>query len=154
MTREEIIEGLKLLEDNMVYFDELLNDKGEYIDVHELLFEAIKALEQEPKETWSIKDVATTFERHGLMTEQESCEDCISRAEALKNLALTNGKDDVYRMIRELPSIQPKPKTGHWIDHQDGRWIYVQCSECGTVHDTQTNYCPNCGAKMESEVPT
>lgn len=42
-------------------------------------------------------------------------------------------------------------KTGHWIDHQEGRWIYAQCSECGTVHDTQTNYCPNCGTKMESE---
>lgn len=48
MTREEIIEGLKLLEDNMVYFDELLNDKGERIDVHELLFEAIEVLKQEP----------------------------------------------------------------------------------------------------------
>jgi hypothetical protein len=43
--------------------------------------------------------------------EQEPCEDCINRAEALKNLALTNGKDDVYRMINSLPSIQPKPKT-------------------------------------------
>ena len=51
--------------------------------------------------------------------------------------------------IMDLPSVS---KTGHWIDHQDGRWIYAQCSGCGTVHDTQTNYCPNCGAKMESEV--
>jgi flagellar biosynthesis/type III secretory pathway protein FliH len=48
MTREEIVEGLKLLEDNMVHFDELQNDKGEWIDVHELLFETIKALSQEP----------------------------------------------------------------------------------------------------------
>ena len=40
-----------------------------------------------------------------------SDEDCISRAEALKNLALTNSKDDVYRMINSLPSVQPKPKT-------------------------------------------
>lgn len=48
MTRKEIIEGLKLLEDNMVHFDELQNDKGEWIDVHELLFETISALEQEP----------------------------------------------------------------------------------------------------------
>ena len=43
--------------------------------------------------------------------QSNSDEDCISRAEALKNLALTNGKDDVYRMINSLPSIQPKPKT-------------------------------------------
>jgi len=55
MTREEIVEGLKLLEDNMVYFDELQNDKGEWIDVHELLFEAIKALSQEPCDLLIIK---------------------------------------------------------------------------------------------------
>lgn len=48
MTREEIVEGLKLLEDNMVHFDEVQNDKGEWIDVHELLFETIEALSQEP----------------------------------------------------------------------------------------------------------
>ena len=54
---------------------------------------------------------------------------------------------EVMKRLRE----KQEPKTVHWIDHQDGRWIYAQCSECGTVHDTQTNYCPNCGAKMESE---
>ena len=33
---------------------------------------AIKALEQEPKtDTWSIKDVADTFKKHGLIREQE-----------------------------------------------------------------------------------
>ena len=56
MTREEIIEGLKLLKDNMVYFDKLLNDKGEYIDVHELLFESIEVLEQEPCEGCDYKE--------------------------------------------------------------------------------------------------
>ena len=78
----------------------------------------------------------------------EPCEDCVSRAEALKNLALTNNKDDVYRMITRLSAVAPQPKMGHWIDYQKGRWIYAQCSECGTVHDMQTYYCPNCGAKM------
>jgi len=47
-----------------------------------------------------------------------------------------------------IKALEQEPKTGHWIDHQEDRWIYAQCSECGTVHDTQTNYCPNCGAKM------
>ena len=53
MTGVEIVEGLKLLEDNMVHFDELQNDKGEWIDVHELLFEAIQALEQQPCDTYT-----------------------------------------------------------------------------------------------------
>ena len=38
-----------------------------------------------------------------------------------------------------------------------GRWIwdgYVydapwQCSNCGVFHDVDSNYCPNCGAKMD-----
>ena len=47
--------------------------------------------------------------------------------------------------------LEQESKTGHWINHQDGRWIYAKCSECETVHDTQTNYCPNCGAKMQIE---
>ena len=46
-------------------------------------------------------------------------------------------------------ALKQEPKTGYWIDHQDGRWIYAKCSECGTVHDTQTNFCPNCGAEMK-----
>ena len=46
-------------------------------------------------------------------------------------------------------SSSEKPnKTGHWIDHQMDRWIYAKCSECETIHDTRTNYCPHCGAKM------
>ena len=54
MTREEIIKGLKLLKDNLVYVVAmettlpLKNDKNEWVDVHELLFETISALEQEP----------------------------------------------------------------------------------------------------------
>ena len=39
---------------------------------------------------------------------QEPCKDCVSRAEALKGLALTNNKDDAYRMIQELPPVIPK----------------------------------------------
>ena len=111
MTRKEITEGLKLLEDNMVYFDELLNDRDKWIDVHELLFETIEALEQQP------------------------CEDCISRAEAINaishaelsfqvesDLNFENYKREVQEIadgilkgqvkaISDLPSIQPKPKT-------------------------------------------
>ena len=93
-------------------------------------------------------------------------EDCISRTEAQKLISIrlyesalnTVGYErktsDVFKdiaeklstLISELPSLQPK--TGHWIDHQEGRWIYAKCSKCETVHDTRTNYCPNCGCRM------
>lgn len=85
----------------------------------------------------------------------ETCEDCISRVEALRNLAFTDSKDEVYRMIQELSSVTPKPKTGHWVDGH--------CSECGCdvpayiidwkwQKDMDAKYCPNCGIKMESGV--
>ena len=42
----------------------------QYISLRRFL-EVKAETEQEPTETWSIKDVADTFERHGLITEQE-----------------------------------------------------------------------------------
>lgn len=41
-----------------------------------------------------------------------------------------------------------KRKKGRWIDMND----HVMCSCCGTTHyGADKNYCPHCGAKMESE---
>ena len=49
--------------------------------------------------------------------------------------------------IQRLPSAE---RRGRWFEHQEGRWIYAKCSVCNTVRNTQTNYCPNCGARMEA----
>lgn len=50
--------------------------------------------------------------------------------------------------VVKLMEGEPAEKVGHWIDHQEDRWIYAKCSECETIHDTRTNYCPNCGSRM------
>ena len=76
--------------------------------------------------------------------------------EALK-IAINSLKiDEQYDLMYE----QAEPKTGHWIEKDgfDGD-VYYDCSECGeswttiegTPWDNGMNYCPNCGAKMESE---
>lgn len=125
MTNKDTIEWLMVVKDKFIPKDDDWYDEK----YREAIDKAIKALEQEPKETWSIKDVATTFERHGLMTEQESCEDCISRAELLKavdtwdkfgcdaDTKLVPIKDcyvpyihydDVVKAIKGMPSIQTK----------------------------------------------
>lgn len=39
--------------------------------------------------------------------------------------------------------------SGEWLPRPDGRFIYAQCSECGEIHDTASNYCPSCGCLMD-----
>ena len=85
--------------------------------------------------------------------------DCISRAEVLKLMqdnwhthngdwAMQESMDD----IRALSSVTPQePRKGHWI------WCVGshKCSNCEEYtcfsHEKLLRYCPNCGAKMESE---
>jgi hypothetical protein len=39
--------------------------------------------------------------------------------------------------------------SGEWLPKPDKRFIYAQCSECGEIHDTASNYCPSCGCLMD-----
>ena len=49
--------------------------------------------------------------------------------------------------IDDAPTVEAEPvRHGRWTVT---RW-FVQCSECGEAFPlTPTNYCPNCGAKMD-----
>ena len=43
-----------------------------------------------------------------------------------------------------------KEKHGHWIEGN----LHIKCSKCGyPVGHLSDNFCPNCGAKMDEEVP-
>lgn len=54
------------------------------------------------------------------------------------------------RMIAEMPTLPMK--HGEWVriekgtDDIDQYWI---CSKCGDYTYFETNYCPNCGCKMD-----
>ena len=54
------------------------------------------------------------------------------------------------KKLKNLPSVQPEQKMGEW---GYGEFDIPYCSICG--HDVMPNmvspYCPNCGAKMESD---
>lgn len=84
----------------------------------------------------------------------------------------------LYDHLSTMPSVTPQPKTdrieygtdgnpykltisngkelktGHWIEnapeYQNIDPPYI-CSECGHANLIKTNYCEQCGAKMESE---
>lgn len=67
----------------------------------------------------------------------------------------------IYEIIRLLvnePTIDPESLRPH------GRWVrpklkptyridapYYKCSSCGETEDYISQYCPNCGAKMDLE---
>lgn len=80
-------------------------------------------------------------------------DDLISRQAAIKLLKAKlaeiffkeTAEKNIEKWLNELPPVQSEQKTGRWIDDN--------CSECGqyVYHGDANNYCPNCGAKMESE---
>ena len=53
-------------------------------------------------------------------------------------------------VIKELPSVKQEPKTGHWISHydEDAKEGWYECDRCHTERAFNTDYCPDCGAKM------
>lgn len=66
------------------------------------------------------------------------------------------GADDAISVVENAPTIDAVPVVyGRWVYGED---VDIQCSICG--HDAytegdyrqvKTNYCPNCGARMDKE---
>lgn len=63
----------------------------------------------------------------------------------------------VDEIVSRMPTIEPERKTGHWIKVDDFyNRISGRCSNCGWeshLYENDVvgmNYCPECGARMES----
>lgn len=138
MTREQAKREIDSLD---FYLQNHTDDYGE--ESHTAMMMAIKALEQEP------------------------CEDAVSRQAVLDKKELVELEDgqSFYCIspedVETLPSVNPQPKTGHWIEiakYSDGRHE-IECSECGShifdrghansyVVKEKYKYCPRCGCRM------
>lgn len=103
---------------------------------------------------------------------QQPCEDCISREAVIEHICeakecykeeckgRTLERCPDLQWVFDLPSVQPQPKRGHWIDQADSIGEYAsgcyECDEChevfwiesGTPQDNEYNFCPHCGADM------
>jgi hypothetical protein len=73
------------------------------------------------------------------------------------------GNKFMIERYTDCPLIEvEEPKTGHWVDDEVDSFSKsfgykkFHCSNCNSTfsgtHVEKTDYCPNCGAKMESEV--
>ena len=130
-------------------------------DMAELTIKDLEALEQEPSETIQ----GSTYggvSWSGTYKSQQLSDDCISRQAVLEyiegseaELGHSSENELVCQDIKEFPPVVPQPKTGHW---KAKSFHELFCDNCGFDFDIMRNdftdkmlYCPNCGAKMESE---
>lgn len=87
--------------------------------------------------------------------DSDDCEDCHR-----KNIMWSASKKTVKSVINDLPSVSTE-RVGEWIkkENDDDMTYWHECSVCGckplfnrwTHTETQSTYCPNCGAKMVKE---
>ena len=87
-----------------------------------------------------------------MTNERDKC-DCISR-ETVLNVINNPLNVKLDKIIEQLPSVLPMPKTGRWRKVSMDKYVqhamyYYECSECKGQIIGEHNYCPNCGAKME-----
>jgi hypothetical protein len=88
--------------------------------------------------------------------EQQPNDDCVSRANLISKLEILDriyGSDfywETRKIVDKLQSVTPQPKTGHWIFHYDvySKVGWYECDRCHTERAFNTDYCPDCGAKM------
>lgn len=104
------------------------------------------------------RDSEETCNNKQVISKLVASEDAISREDALMCLTgeWTELTDELIhrfiRRIKALPPINPKHKVGKWIYHME-TWptSWYRCSICGGEEERTSNYCPNCGAKMEGQ---
>ena len=136
-------------------------EAGNMGEIIENLEAISKALEQESCEDWcdvpsnemtleqarqAVKDLRKKLAEY---LEQQPCPDAISRSDMLD--AIGHGtiytSEELQKIIKGLPSVNPQPKMGWWIfDETLDKHYY--CSECKSMGVDYWDFCPYCGAKM------
>lgn len=78
--------------------------------------------------------------------------DFIERSKAIQaiywNVMECNNIEMAESVLKDVPSVDTV-KHGHWGEEWFGHENKIVCSVCGCFADKWTDYCPNCGAKMD-----
>ena len=71
----------------------------------------------------------------------------------LRDRMTVEGYCAMVERVKALPSAQPEQKKGKWIDETFKPWGLVyhpyKCNQCGGYSEADSDFCPDCGAKME-----
>ena len=82
----------------------------------------------------------------------------MTKAEAIEWFKLMEEKFENTKYADALDmaieALEQEPKRGHWTDEAgkpNDEQYSLYCSECKAWSEYRDRYCPNCGARMESE---
>lgn len=73
---------------------------------------------------------------------------------------LHDRQKEIIKIIESQPKVDAEPvRHGRWIERtepiswcEDDVDVFYECSLCKCVEPGKSNYCPNCGAKMDEGV--
>ena len=144
-------------EEATTYIKEWLKD--EYLDGKDraALTAIIEESEQEPK--YCDRNICIQNEYNGIGCDEcevtksgESCVDAISRQYLLDNCVVDKVTMPYVPVgkIKNAPPVTAKQKTGHWNRVTDKAGHLVWECDCGWQQRFATNFCPDCGIKMEA----
>ena len=84
-----------------------------------------------------------------------TCKDCIhnyacGEVDVFRLAIMHNNKAEKYCKSFKNKSDYAEVKHGEWKECEGG--LFYCCSKCGHLIEYQfSNYCPNCGAKMDGQ---
>lgn len=77
--------------------------------------------------------------------------DLIKRNDALEAIKIAELGQE-YDEVENVPSVDAVPvRHGYWGDEWFDHKLKLVCSACGCFADKMTEYCPNCGARMDGK---
>ena len=72
--------------------------------------------------------------------------------DGLNNLVLGHDAIEVLGMIYEMPTADVAPvRHGRWLCVDTDTEQFFLCNRCKKKEYWESNYCPNCGCKMDLE---
>lgn len=73
----------------------------------------------------------------------------IERCFNTQNLKDAREFDEAKQIV--IKALEQEPKRGKWVQAKDIEKEYAICTNCKHHGEFYMDYCPNCGARMESD---